>query len=941
MHNLTAVASAVSELRPALCITVNNPLDPASAEIRQVVPGTLVRDLAPTGVFPAVCRLDGGWLLRAGWSHPLEPGQVVEFYTYPQGGGDNGGSDVTRAVLTIAAIYAAVQFGQWYGGQGLWGGAAVGQGIAMVALTAIINMLVPVNAGSRAGDSSQTATSYNAALSGNQARLEQPIPVLYGRNRTFPDFAGEPYVEYLNDDQYYYAVLCLGQGEYTIESISIDDTNINNFSDVKTEVLPPGSLPTIARASVVSAPEVTGQTLTAGRYAGPFIGCRARSYTDRIGIDITFSRGLCTYDSAGVPGNKTVGWKVEWRQVDDFGGALTPWAVLATESLTLAQTAPVRRSYYYSLSTPCRPQVRVVRTTPFDDNSRVANTAEWAGFRCYLARAVPEGFVGPVPTVAPLCPTATHLAVAMRASEQLSGLSQRKIAVVSRRKLRTWSPGGGWTAVTETRNFAWALADKWTNTVYGDGYADSRCDLNGLYERALVADSRQDRFDGVFDQTYDSFTADQMIAQSNRCAVFRRSGLMTLTRDELKVMPVTGYSSRNIKPGSLSVDYLFSNENTPDGIIVEYWHNRIWDWQEILCPLPGVSTPVRPQRMRLFGVTGPTHAEREGLYHAANALYRRKLPSFSTELEGMIPAFGSAVVFAPSLPGWGRGGDVVSYDKTTLTVTLTEPPAWTSAAVHYITFINRDGSLSSAIPVIPGSNQYQAILSTAPAEALSTDNPSEERTRYLFGAGSPFESIMRVLSIRSNGEDPGVRTYTISGVIEDDRVHAADNALLPVPGVEQDSVDPANPDDGSSSGDAYVPYLVPLTLDDLGSWITGASASIEFRDDSTTWVTYTGGTPVQVEPDTWLLGRVARSTAVTGLFEIRATLLTGPVLSSGTMNTWQALSTSRSWSQAAAGEGALVQSTVLFEIRDAGAPNLVQTSAVVTFTLQTTQQHGS
>ena len=279
MHSLNPIASAVAEMRPALCIVVNNPMAPGEAEARPVPPGTCIADLDPKGKFPAICRLDGEWLLRAGWNQQLRPGQVVEFYTYPQGGGGDGGSNPMRAILTIAAIYAAVQFGQWYaleyaGGSALAGGVA--QGVAMLALTALINVLVPVDVGNKATDNTQSSSSYNTALSGNQARLEQPIPVLYGRNKTYPDFAGEPYVEYLNDDQYYYAVLCIGQGEFVspLESIMIDDTSIYNFSDLQLEVLQPGSQPTLAKANVVNAAEVTGQPMTVGRYVGPFIGCR-------------------------------------------------------------------------------------------------------------------------------------------------------------------------------------------------------------------------------------------------------------------------------------------------------------------------------------------------------------------------------------------------------------------------------------------------------------------------------------------------------------------------------------------------------------------------------------------------------------------------------------------------------------------------------------------
>lgn len=942
MHSV----NLLEPVAPARYIVLEDLMAPEKAEALPVPEGASISDLERLldAKFPAVCQLNGEWLLRAGWGYQPAPGDVVLFAVYPQGGG-GGASDPVRIVLTLAAIYAAVQFGQTYALPAALGGQAASQAIALVALTALVNVLVPIQAGARPGDTTQPSASYNVALSGNQARLEQPIPVLYGRNKTFVDFAGEPYTEFSNknnDDQFFYSVTAIGQGQYNIESVLIDDTSINNFSDVQWEILPPGTQPTLARANVVNAVEVTGQPLTDGRYVGPFIGCRPRSVTSRIGIDITMSRGLATYDAAGVPGNKTVGWAVEYRLVDDFGGGLTEWVQLAAESLTLAQAKPVRRTYFYTIP-PGRPQVRVTRTTPFDDNSRVANEIEWAGLRCYLDGGTP------------LDATTTHMAVAIRASEQMSGLTQRKVAVISRRLVRTWSSGGGWTAPVETRNFAWALADKWTNSVYGDGYPDSRIDLASLALRAAVADARQDRFDGVFDQTFDSFTADQMIAQSGRCAVFRRNGVMTLTRDEVKTLPVTGFNSRSIQPGSVGIDYMFANEATPDGVIIEYWHNRIWDWEEIICPVPGVVTPVRPQRMKLFGVTGPKHAEREGRYQAANALYRRKFASFSTELEGMIPAFGSAAVFSPSLPGWGRGGDVVNFNTSTLVITVTEPIIWAPGATHYMTFIKRNGTLSDPVVVSPGSSEFQAVLSSQPVEPLYIDDADAERTRYLFGSGVPYESILRVLGVKNSSDDKGLRTYTINGVIEDDRVHAADVHLLPAAGEVQDPVDPSTADGGSGggggdSGVALRAFLAPQTLRlfETSANFPPGNISAQFKNDGLMSISSqnsaatgvpTAIQPTDATPDMWLLGRIARTPAQAGLFQIRATLLAGDPPLVGNLDVWEGLDTSRTWIVQAVGSPVVVATDILFEVRLA-ATGIVQASAVFSFNITIEEPQG-
>jgi hypothetical protein len=883
--NLTPVAEAVASQRPARCVILQNIMAPHEAKVFEVPAGTVVGTLDPKGRFPAICRLDGQWTLRKDWNRPLLPGQIAEFYEYPQGGGDGGGSNVGRAILMIAALYLSIQFGQWYAAQGITGALgsqAVGTAIAQLVLTTVVNALVPVNSNSSVtGTSNSDSSSYSANLSGNQARLEQAIPVLYGRNKTFPDFASQPYSKYENDDQYFYALLCLGQGSYTIESMFIDDTNLLNFAEVTRVVLPPGTPPTLVSPVVVSAPEVTNNPLTEGRYIGPFVACRPQDTVVSLGIDISFSRGLATYDSAGVPGNKTVAWKVEYRKVDDFGAGLTPWTVLANESLTAAQTKPLRRSYEYTLPAACRPQVRLVRTTPFDDNSRVANTIEWMAMRATLSAP------------APLSTSATHIEIKMRATDQLSGLTQRRIGVISRRKLRTWT-GSAWTVEVETRNAAWALADKWTNQTYGDKYPDERCDLRGLLALATKADARQDRFDAVFDTTYDSFQADQMIAQSVRSAVFRRGAVMTVTRDEKKDFPVTAFTSRNIDPGSVSIDYRFADENTPDGVIVEYWHNRTWDWREITCPAPGVTTPVRAQRIRLFGVTGPTHAQREGLYQAANTYWRRRFASFTTELEGMLPAFGSAVAFSPSLTGWGKSGDIVNYSVSSRTLVLSEPLTWVTGASHYLSVVQRDGSVSTPILVNPGSASNEVILASALVEDPSIDQADEDRTKYLFGVSQPYDKVLRVLGIRDSQEQDGRRKFSINGVIEDDRVHTVDNLLLPIDATVQDPVD-STADDGSGSGGALVAYLETAGY----SAVVGTSYA---RLDVTLRNNGIGEVAINLDgvPSTsrmigqWMLAS-PHPTTDTSQFEVFVEMLSGAPLAGSALGTWLNLGTDRSW----------------------------------------------
>jgi len=945
-----------------LSIVVKNPMAPQEALLAEHEPGCKVSDLVPDSPFPQICRLDGLWLLRAGWDRELAAGQVVEFYTYPQGGGD-GGSNPLRAILMIAALYVAIQFGQPWLFQAAGGTlsatgtvlttGAISYGaagsIAVLAASSLVNALVPVSTGDNAmsANSVTGSTAYSATLAGNQARLELPIPDMYGRNKVFPDFACEPYVTYQrnqeddNDDQYYHVVFCVGQGHYLFENKLIDDAPLGNFQDVEVRELPPGVQPTLVLANVVNASEVTGNEIQQGRYAGPFMACKPRLKAYSVGIDIGFSRGLAAYDAAGNPGNETVTWRVEYRVVNDFGQGLSTWETLAEESLTAAETKPIRRSYIYDLpvrpgfSGPLpegyrdsyRPQIRLVRTSPFNDNSRVANTIEWIGLKAYLS------------SEATLCPTATHMELRMRANEQLSSLSQRKFAVIVRRLVRTWHPDTGWSGLVETRNPAWALANKWTDAVYGDGYEDSRCDLLSLYNLSLIWEARQDRFDGVFAQTYASLEADQMIAQSGRASVFRRNGVMTAVRDQLRDMPVTAFTARNIQPGTVSIDYALATDNTPDGVIVEYWDNRAWDWYDILCPAPGVTDPVRPQRLRLFGVTGSIHARREGLYHAANSFYRRKFATFSTELEGMIPSFGSAAVFAPSFPGWGRGGDFVSYDSTTQLATVSEPPLWQTGQVHYISVILNDGSLSAPIEILPGGNDFEILLTAAPPSSISTKSPNAERTRYVFGIGRAYDSVIRILDIRNSTDDQGVRAFTISGVLEDDRVHLVDAPLLPTDGLIQNPVGDGSGLDGIPGDDGIVPPGgTPPPVGDPGSGSALVARLVGITD---TWGGGSNGSPEQsfelrlvldldgvfrleyifegglvqalTPAGTWLLA-APWTDVETANFNVRATVMEGDIPLGDVTGSVIALGVKREWYVRAAGPFAESRTKLKIEI---------------------------
>jgi predicted phage tail protein len=71
--------------------------------------------------------------------------------------------------------------------------------------------------------------------------------------------------------------------------------------------------------------------------------------------------------------------------------------------------------------------------------------------------------------------------------------------------------------------------------------------------------------------------------------------------------------------------------------------------------LPG-STEDNPATVNLFGCTNLAQAMREGKYIAAANRYRRRLITFRTEMEGLIPTFGDLIAVSHDMPARGIEG---------------------------------------------------------------------------------------------------------------------------------------------------------------------------------------------------------------------------------------------------------------------------------------------
>jgi hypothetical protein len=250
------------------------------------------------------------------------------------------------------------------------------------------------------------------------------------------------------------------------------------------------------------------------------------------------------------------------------------------------------------------------------------------------------------------------------------------------------------------------------------------------------------------------------------------------------------------------------------------------------------------------------------------------------------------VRWLPEIYGYGQSGDVAFWNASTKVMGLTEPPKWGTLPL-YLTLVRDDGSLTTPVLVSAGPTANDVLLPAVPDFELMLDDGTRERPKFLLGTQVGGDEVLKVLAIRDGGKgQSGEQLYDIDGVLDDARVHAADNAYLPGPGVIQDPIETGT--DVDTGGGTL--YLTNLTYKFIRAF-TGA-ASYTLKNDGSSSTSSTSSVPYE-----WMLYGVVEP-AVAALYEVRASFQGGgsfgPPQSvatnpSGT-GSWLNLGTTRSWS---------------------------------------------
>lgn len=212
---------------------------------------------------PVVCVKNDKPILRKDWGKEIgmDSGNV-KFVQIPRG---ETIKNILKTIALIGLSIFAPYVGAFFGG-GILG--AFASAAFVLGGTFLINAFLGPKSPSMQTSRSASPT-YSLDAQGNQARILNPIPRLYGTHIIYPDFASQPYNSYENNEQYLFQLLCLGVGDYRVDKINIDKTELwdrvtglsSSFSDVELEIVPPGQKVTLFPSNVVTSTEISGQEL--------------------------------------------------------------------------------------------------------------------------------------------------------------------------------------------------------------------------------------------------------------------------------------------------------------------------------------------------------------------------------------------------------------------------------------------------------------------------------------------------------------------------------------------------------------------------------------------------------------------------------------------------------------------------------------------------------
>ena len=628
---------------------------PLTIEGRRLIaarPGQAVRELVKAD--ERSCRVIVNGEL-SDFSHEIGEGEVVRVEAVVRNGGDDGGSNPIAAVLSIAVLVAAPYLagklaGRWFAaGAAAWKTAAL-TGVIGFAGILVVNSLFPPRPPKLPGrlgrEAGEVPRLYSIAGGSNQARLYEPLMLVLGTHRVFPDLAAQDYTEYdQSGDQFLNQLFDFGIGELRVSDLRIGETELSDYTEAQTQ-----------RGPAIDLVAGNVDTLQGGDFSEDDLSIQRSTKPDTVFIAFDLIAQHFRATDSGDLAGRAATFALEWKVKDSSSAWTTRTVTLNTPSGAQARV-PVRRSYKYAVSSGAY-DARVRLTSTWDaDDERVTFNASLAGIRAFQPQTA--DFSGRNP-----------LALRIKATGQLYGTVQSLNAEASQ-LIEDWDADtSAWVAGQATSNPAsilykylrgWQRSDG--RTIAGMGLPESRidrdsiqrwhefCDENGLECNLVVQDGR------------DHNALMTLICQCGWASLDTQSGKWgVLWEDETSLISAL-ITPASVVAGTMQVTY--DNEGLADELVGDFIdRDSGYETNQLRRTMPGVSVPTRPSDVVLEGITSGEQAAKELNRAAAAQAYHIRTISWEMDLEEAAGiARGDVVGISHGLIGNGTGGRLEKFHR--------------------------------------------------------------------------------------------------------------------------------------------------------------------------------------------------------------------------------------------------------------------------------------
>ncbi len=476
----------------------------------------------------------------------------------------------------------------------------------------------------------------------NTARQWGSVPVVLGTRLVTPYYAAKPFTSLVGNDQYLTLLFAPGYLPLTISDMKIGDTPIASFSDVTTEVIQDGSVPTLYPKTVF---EESLSVLL--KYDTPMVRRTQRNVSE-ISVDIAFVQGLCEYDDSGDKGNRTVNIEAYYKKDTDpdTSYALMGYFGSGTNDITGSTTAQVRKTVTKDVSAAGYSgawDIKVIRNTADATDTSIVDKCYWTAYRS--VRDTP-------PVSAAARAKIVMIGLKIRATDQLSGVVDT-FNVLAKGKYLKYDGGGSgpiYWSVGETRNpaaaFLYALQGPWNPKPVPDSLIDWAT-LEAWYDWCQTTNVHY--CDDVIDGSFLLEEALRQIALTGRATFTMRDGLYSVVHDVARTTVVQLFTPRNSK--NFIGEKLF--QDLPHGLRIQFINDQIgYQQDERIVYDDGYSeaNATRFEKVTLSGVTDPDQIWKMGRYLLACKKLRPEMYSLTTDLEHLVCTRGDLVRVMHDVP---------------------------------------------------------------------------------------------------------------------------------------------------------------------------------------------------------------------------------------------------------------------------------------------------